>query len=111
VLISNAFAQAAAGTPDNTGAQVIFFLLMCVVMFFLIIRPQQKKAKEQAKLIASLAKGDEIVTQGGVAGRITKLGENYITLEIATIKDGTVEIAVQKQAVSNLLPKGTLKTL
>jgi len=77
------------------------------VLWFLMIRPQMKKAKEHKTMVEALAKGDEVVTQGGVAGRITKIGESYIGLEIAE----RVEIAVQKTAVATVLPKGTLKSL
>ena len=114
VLISNAYAQAAAGAPGDTMSSLTGLLpmiLMFVVLWFLMIRPQMKKAKEQKAMVDALAKGDEVLTQGGVAGRIVKVGENYLTLEVGTIKDQPVEIVVQKQAVANLLPKGTLKNL
>jgi len=80
---------------------------MFVVLYFLMIRPQMKRAKEHKALIEALAKGDEVVTGGGVAGRITRVSDNFISLEVAD----TVEIQVQKQAVTVLLPKGTLKAL
>lgn len=86
-------------------------ILMFVVLWFLMIRPQMKKAKEQKAMVDALAKGDEVLTQGGIAGRIIKVGENYLTLEVGTVKDAPVEIFVQKHAVGTLLPKGTLKTL
>jgi preprotein translocase subunit YajC len=70
-----------------------------------------KKAKEQQKMVSELAKGDEVITQGGIAGRISKVGENYLSLEVADGKDGPVVITVQKNAVGALLPKGTLKNL
>ncbi|MCX8086900.1 MAG: preprotein translocase subunit YajC [Rhodocyclaceae bacterium] len=114
MLISNAYAQAAQGAAqDPTGGLMglMPIILMFIVLWFLMIRPQMKKAKEHQKMVSELAKGDEVVTQGGVAGRITKVGENYITLEVAELKDAPVEILVQKQAVAALLPKGTLKTL
>jgi preprotein translocase subunit YajC len=82
-------------------------VLMFVVLWFLMIRPQMKKSKEHKTMVEALAKGDEVVTQGGVAGKITKVGENFVSLEVAA----NVEIAVQKSAVGNVLPKGTLKTL
>jgi preprotein translocase subunit YajC len=114
VLISNAYAQTAGAAPDAMGGglmQLLPIILMFVVLWFLMIRPQMKKAKEHKNMVDSLAKGDEIVTQGGVAGRIVKIGENYLTVEVGTIKDQSVEIYIQKNAVSNLLPKGTLKSL
>ncbi|MDP1957364.1 MAG: preprotein translocase subunit YajC, partial [Rhodocyclaceae bacterium] len=70
-----------------------------------------KKAKEHNKMVGELAKGDEVVTQGGMAGKIVKVGDNYVTLEVATGKDGPVEVIIQKQAVGTMLPKGTLKAI
>ena len=113
MLISNAYAQtapAAAGPMDGLLGMAPI-ILMFIVLWFLMIRPQMKKAKEHTKMVGDLQKGDEVVTQGGVAGRIVKVGENFVTLEIAALKDAPVEIAVQKQAVGALLPKGTLKAL
>jgi preprotein translocase subunit YajC len=108
VLISNAYAQAAAST-DPTGG--LMSLLPMVAMFgllwFLMIRPQMKKSKEHKALVEALAKGDEVITQGGIAGKIAEVGENYVLVEVA---DG-VQIKVQKQAVGIVLPKGSLKTL
>nr|QLG20588.1 protein translocase subunit YajC [uncultured bacterium] len=86
-------------------------VFMFVVLWFLMIRPQMRKAKEQQKMISELAKGDEVLTQGGIAGRISRLGENYLGLEVAEGKDGPVEITVQKSAIAALLPKGSLKSL
>lgn len=114
MLISNAYAQAATGASgDVMGnlAGLLPIILMFVVLWFLMIRPQMKKSKEQKTMVDALAKGDEVVTQGGLAGRITKVGENYLTLEVASLKDTPIEVIIQKQAVSNMLPKGTLKTL
>ena len=112
MLISNAYAQAAAA-PDAAGSlmQMLPIILMFVVLWFLMIRPQMKKAKEHKNMVDTLAKGDEIVTQGGMAGRIVKIGENYLTVEVGTLKDQPVEILIQKHAVANILPKGTLKNL
>lgn len=89
------------------------FILMFVVLWFVMIRPQMKKAKEDQKMVGSLAKGDEVVTQGGVVGRIAKVGENYLQLEVDGFdaKDGPVTLTVQKVAVGALLPKGTMKSL
>ena len=88
-------------------------VLMFIVLWFVMIRPQMKKAKEHGKMIGALAKGDEVVTQGGMVGRIAKVGENFLHLEVANFdaKDGPIEVTVQKQAIGALLPKGTLKTL
>ena len=114
MLISDVFAQTAPGAPSDPSGGLMGLLpiaLMFVVLWFLMIRPQMKKAKEHQKMVTELQKGDEVVTQGGVLGRITKVGENYMTVEIASGKDGPVEVVVQKGAIGALLPKGTLKTL
>jgi preprotein translocase subunit YajC len=106
VIISNAFAQAApSGDPGFIGLLPI--VLMFVLLYFLMIRPQMKRAKEAKAMIEALQKGDEVITAGGVLGRITKLSDAYISLEIAP----NTEIAVQKSAVQVLLPKGTLKSV
>ena len=109
MLISNAYAQAAtASDPMSTLTGLLPIILMFVVLWFIMmIRPQMKRAKEQKAMVAALAKGDEVIIGGGITGRIVKVGENYITLEIAE----KVEIVVQKQSVGTILPKGTLKTL
>jgi preprotein translocase subunit YajC len=80
---------------------------MFVVMYFLMIRPQQKRQKETKSMMDALAKGDEVVTAGGILGRVVKVSDAYVTIEVAA---GT-EIVVQKNAVTTLLPKGTLKSL
>ncbi|MBU3695563.1 preprotein translocase subunit YajC [Dechloromonas sp.] len=108
-MISLAHAQTAGAAADPTGGfmQLLPMILMFVVLWFLMIRPQMKKAKEHKALIEALAKGDEVVTGGGLVGKITKVGDNYVTLEIA---EGT-EVTVQKPAIGLVLPKGTLKSL
>ena len=106
MIISPAYAQATGGgDPGFIGFLPI--ILMFVLLYFLMIRPQMKRAKEQKAMIEALQKGDEVVTAGGVVGRITKLGEQYVTIEIAP----NTEIVVQRSAVQVPLPKGTLKTL
>jgi len=109
VLISAAYAQAAGAAAEPTGSMIQFLplILMFVVLWFLMIRPQQKKAKEHQAMLDALAKGDEVITGGGIAGRVVKINEGYVTVEIA---EG-VEINVQKPAIALLLPKGTLKGL
>ncbi|MCE4062449.1 MULTISPECIES: preprotein translocase subunit YajC [Pandoraea] len=82
-------------------------VLMFVVLYFIMIRPQMKRQKETRNMLAALAKGDEVVTSGGLAGRISKVGETFVTVEIAD----NVEINVQKGAITTLLPKGTIKAL
>jgi preprotein translocase subunit YajC len=80
---------------------------MFVLLYFLMIRPQMKRAKEHKQMVEALQKGDEVITAGGVVGRISKMGEAYVSLEIAP----DTEISVQRTAVQTLLPKGTIKTL
>ena len=113
MLISNAYAQAAGAAADPTGGLMgmLPILLMFIVLWVVMIRPQMKKAKEQQKMVSELAKGDEVITQGGIVGRIAKVGENYLSLEVADAKDGPVVMTVQKTAVGALLPKGTMKNL
>lgn len=108
MLISNAYAQtaAAAGPLDNV-MQFLPIILMFGVLYFLMIRPQMKKAKEHKALLDALGKGDEVVTQGGIAGRITKVGDDFVTMAISD----NVEIQMQKPAITLVLPKGTLKSL
>ena len=108
-MISLAHAQTAGAAADPTGGfmQILPMILMFVVLWFLMIRQQMKKAKEHKALIEALQKGDEVVTQGGMVGKITKVGDAYVTLEIA---QGT-EVVVQKPAIGIVLPKGTLKSL
>ena len=108
MLISNAYAQT-AGASGAAGGLMSFLpiILMFVVLYFLMIRPQMKRQKEQKAMIDALGKGDEVVSAGGVVGRVTKVGDAYITIEVA---EGT-EIIMQKAAVTLLLPKGTIKTL
>ncbi len=107
-MISLAHAQT-AGAADPSGGfmQLLPMILMFVVLWFLLLRPQMKKAKEHKALIEALQKGDEVVAAGGLVGRITKIGEAYVTLEIS---EGT-EVIVQKPAIGMVLPKGTLKSL
>ena len=108
-MISLAHAQTTSFAADPTGGlmQMLPMILMFVVLWFLMVRPQMKKAKEHKALIAAIAKGDEVVTGGGLVGKVVKIGENYVTLEIA---EGT-EVVVQKPAIGLVLPKGTLKSL
>ncbi|WP_153109320.1 preprotein translocase subunit YajC [Propionivibrio limicola] len=109
MLISNAFAQtaAAAASPTDSVMQFLPIILMFIVLYFIMIRPQQKKAKEHKAMIDAITKGDEVVTQGGLAGRVAKVGEEYVTIEIAQ----NVEVQIQKGAIGLVLPKGTLKSL
>jgi preprotein translocase subunit YajC len=107
VFISNAYAQAAA--PAAGGAEGLMgmlpLVLMFVVLYFVMIRPQMKKQKEVKAMLDALAKGDEVVTQGGVLGKISKLGETYAHVEVAN----GVELQIQRVAIIQVLPKGTFK--
>ena len=105
-FINNAHAQAAQPAGGGIGSLFMFGMLF-VVFYFFLIRPQMKQAKEHKQMVESLSKGDEVVTNGGMLGRINKVGDNFIVLEVA--KD--VEVKIQKHAVSATLPKGTSKTL
>jgi preprotein translocase subunit YajC len=111
VFISNAYAQAApaAANAGLLGSLGTFapLILMFVVMYFLMIKPQQKKAKEQRQMMDALAKGDEVVTVGGLLGKVVAVKDTYVTIEIAA----NTEVVVQKHAITTLLPKGTLKSL
>jgi preprotein translocase subunit YajC len=109
VLIGSAFAQAAGGAPSGDAGIIGFLpiIAMFVLLYFLMIRPQMKRAKEQKQMVEALQKGDEVITTGGVVGRITKIGDAYLSLEIAS----DTEISVQRTAVQMLLPKGTLKSI
>ncbi len=107
-LISNAYAQEAAGAAQGGGMiQFLPLFVLIVVFYFLILRPQQKRAKEQKSMIDALQKGDEIVTVGGMLGRVSKLGDNTVAVEVAD----NVIVQVQKSAVQSVLPKGTIKSL
>ena len=106
MFISPAYAQA-AGSGDSGFIGFLPIVLMFVLLYFLMIRPQMKRAKETKAMVEALQKGDEVIAAGGVVGRITKLGEQYLTLEIAP----NTEVVVQRAAVQLPLPKGTLKTL
>lgn len=106
-LISDALAEgAAAATPEAGFAGFIPLIVIFVLFYFLLIRPQTKRAKEHKKMTESLAKGDEVLTNGGIIGTVADLNETFITLEVA---DG-VKLKVQRQAVASLMPKGTLKS-
>ncbi len=109
MFISNAYAQAAAPAGGTAGGLMSFLpiILMFVGLYFLMIRPQMKRQKEQKAMIEAIGKGDEVVTAGGMIGKVTKVADAYITLEVA---EGT-EIVMQKASVTMLLPKGTVKSL
>jgi preprotein translocase subunit YajC len=110
MFISSAFAQtapaaAAGGDMQSTLMSMLPLLLMFVVLYFVMIRPQMKKQKEHRAMIDALAKGDEVVTAGGFVGKVSKLGDAYVGIELAT----GVEVQMQRSAVIQVLPKGTMK--
>ena len=108
MLISPAYAQAAGATPQaDTLLTFLPMVAIFVVFYFLLIRPQQKKQKEARAMLDALEKGNEVVTAGGILGRIVKLDEQYATVEIAP----NTQMVVQRSAISQLLPKGTIKGL
>ena len=108
MLINPAFAQGSGGGASGGGMEsMILIVLMFGVLYFLMIRPQMKRAKEHKTMVEALQKGDEVITGGGLLGRVTKINENYVTLEVAN----GVEILVQRSAVQLVLPKGTIKNI
>jgi preprotein translocase subunit YajC len=106
-LINNAWAQDAPATSTGGIAQFLPLIILFVVFYLFLIRPQMKRQKDQKNMVEALAKGDEIATNGGLLGKITDLGENFIVIEVA--KD--VQVKVQRHAVSATMPEGTIKTL
>jgi preprotein translocase subunit YajC len=104
-LISPAYAQAAASSSGGGLSQILILVVFVAIFYFMLIRPQQKRMKDQQAMLSKLATGDEVVTSGGILGRITEVGETFVTLEIA---EG-VRIRVQRGQISQLMPKGTLK--
>ena len=106
-LISDAYAQAAGGGQGSPFPSFIILGGFFVLMYFLLIRPQQKRQKEHKNMVENIAKGDEVITQGGVLGKITKLADSFVVVEIAT----NTEIKLQKGAISTIMPKGTIKSI
>ena len=104
-LISDAWAQAAPAAPGDSLMSCLPLIFIFVVFYFLLIRPQSKKAKEHREMVKALAKGDEVVTNGGLLGRISNVGESFVEVEIS---EG-LKVKVQRQAIAALMPKGTIK--
>jgi preprotein translocase subunit YajC len=105
-LIASAHAQAAGGAQPNALLQMLPLVLIFVVFYFLLIRPQARRAKEHKAMVAALGAGDEVVIAGGMLGRITEMGDQFLTVEIAN----GVQVKVQRHTVTSVLPKGTLKS-
>ena len=104
-LIPTAYAQSAGGQPQGGFGMLVFPVILIAIMYFLMIRPQMKRQKEHKAMLDKLNRGDEVITSGGVAGTITDIGDNFVTVEIAD----NVRVRVQKSAIGNVLPKGSLK--
>lgn len=109
LFISNAYAQSAGGQQGGGFEMLIMLGVFGLIFYFLLYRPQAKRVKEHKALVASLSKGDEVLTQGGLVGRITKVSEEKDFIEIAL--NETNEIVVQKSSVTAVLPKGTMKAI
>ena len=108
MFITNAYAQtAASGFSFDSMGSFLPLVLMFAVLYFLMIRPKQKKQKEQREMISALTVGDEVLTSGGIVGKITKVSDNFLTLQIA---EGT-EILIQRASIVSMLPNGTIETL
>ena len=104
-FISDALAEGTQAAAQPGGEQFILLIGMVLLFYFILIRPQQKRAKEHKKMVAAIAKGDEVVTNGGILGKVTQVGEQYLSLEIAD----NVEIKLQIHAIGTVLPKGSIK--
>ena len=107
--LSQIVAQAAG--EGNALMGMLPIILMFVILYFLMIRPQMKRQKEHRNMVAALAKGDEIITTGGMLGKVTKVSDSYITVEVTSLADKPVEVVLQRTAVASVLPKGTIKAL
>lgn len=105
-LISPAYAQATGQAP-NPIMQFLPLILLVVLFYFMLIRPQMKRNREHRDMLAKIAKGDEVVTAGGMAGKVVNIGEAYVSVEVAD----NVSVKIQKASISSVLPKGTLKSL
>jgi preprotein translocase subunit YajC len=105
MVVNEAWAQGAPGAAGGGFESIFLIVAMFAVLYFLMIRPQMKRAKEHKAMVDGLQKGDEVITAGGVLGRISKIGEGYVSVEIAN----NVEVQLQRSAVQAVLPKGTIK--
>ncbi len=105
MFISSAYAQTATGGAESSLMSLLPLVLMFVVLYFIMIRPQMKKQKEHKAMIEAIAKGDEVVIAGGVLGKVAKLGDSFLHVEVAS----GVELQVQRGSVLQVLPKGTYK--
>ncbi len=106
LLISNAYAEGAAPSAGGGIMDFLPLIALLAVFYFLVLRPQQKRAKDQKAMLEALGKGDEVLTTGGIMGRVTKIGDTYTSIEIAE----NVVIQVQKETIQSVLPKGTIRS-
>ena len=106
-FISNAWAQSAPAEQPGILEALLPFIILFVIFYFLLIRPQQKRAKEHKQMVANISKGDEVVTNGGLLGKIVEVGDNFIELEV----NENNKVKVQRQMIANVVPKGTLRSL
>ncbi|MFO7603227.1 MAG: preprotein translocase subunit YajC [Gammaproteobacteria bacterium] len=104
-FISNAYAEGAAAQQGDPLMSMVFFAGMIAIFYFILIRPQQKKAKEHRNMVAALGKGDEVITSGGILGKVSEITDQYVSVEIAN----GVEVTLQRHAIASVLPKGSLK--
>ncbi len=107
-LIADAYAQGAGSSGGGVAVlvEVLPILLLLALIYFMLIRPQSKRAKEQKKMLESLTRGDEVVTTGGLLGKIMDVGDNFVLIDLG----GDIKVKVQRQAISNTVPKGTVKS-
>lgn len=107
-FISDAMAEGAAATGSTEGSlmSLIPFILLFVIFYFFLIRPQSKRVKEHKNMLTTLGKGDEVVTNGGILGKIVSISDEFVTVEIAT----NTQVKLQKQYIASLMPKGTIKS-
>lgn len=111
LFVSDAWAQGAPAADPGGMSMIVVLAVTMALMYFVVIRPQAKRQRELKAMTDALAKGDEVVTGGGLVGRVAEIAENYITLHIGTIGDKPVSVHIQRSAVQTLLPKGTMKSL
>jgi preprotein translocase subunit YajC len=113
-FVSDAYAQTAGGpnaSPESAFTPLILMVVMLVFFYLILVRPQAKRQKELKAMIEALGKGDEVITSGGLVGRVTELSDQYITLQIAAVGNQPVSVSVLRSAVQTLLPKGTMKSI
>ena len=111
MLVAPAYAQAGGAPGGFDLISLMPLLLIFVVFYFLLIRPQAKRQKEHKTMVEALGKGDEVITAGGIVGKITDIADQYITLQVTTVNGQPVQLSMQRSAVQTVLPKGTVKAI